>query len=189
MCLTVLIESHAELSLCMQIHTLLSSISWRRVGCWWVHSRRAGVFTHERSDRSLSSVLTARLGLEQSFKAHVLYLHTAWSVSLLIITAAYLQCVTAKMAKSACLSVCVRPFIHYAWTQSYYLSIGFLHLHHFLLNLQQSVYFRRSRLYNDLTFSHAAGEANLLWQLIKVSDLTNIQSPYESGIISISLIT
>lgn len=81
---TVLIESHAEMSLCMQIHTLLTSISAGRGG---------GVLVHELSDRFFFNVLTAILSAtaEQSFNVHVLYLHTQGYVSLLIIAVAYLQ--------------------------------------------------------------------------------------------------
>ena len=57
MFLTVLIESHAEPSRCMQIHTLLSSISSE--GCVW--KRRAGVLAHELGDRFVFNVLTAIL--------------------------------------------------------------------------------------------------------------------------------
>lgn len=78
MFLTVLIESHAERSLCMQIHTLLSSIS----GGGGVVSMegRAGVVVHELGDRFFLNVLTVMLSatqcLEQSFNTHVLYFHT-----------------------------------------------------------------------------------------------------------------
>lgn len=70
MFLTVLIESHAELSLCMQMHTELSSIS--RGGGVSVEGR-VGVLVHELSDRFFLNVLTAMLSATAVFGAIIQY--------------------------------------------------------------------------------------------------------------------
>lgn len=62
MFLTLLIESHAARSPCMQMRAVLSSISGGRVG---------GVLVYELSDRFLLNALTAMLSAMAAPHAHV----------------------------------------------------------------------------------------------------------------------
>lgn len=175
MFLTVLIESHAKLSLCMQMHTLLSSISSEG----WVWGRRAPVYSPMSSltDFSLMCCNAQCHGsaLVQPHSSHVLNLHTMIqqpiSFNCHLITVS-----DGCKAEGWCLTL----FMHSSIQHSYG-STGFLHLQHFLFYI--STYsdhicgFSKDTASNwALSWPLAAPRENRLNHLTRVrvsNDLTN----------------